>query len=337
MKVDGALLAGVEAAAAQAQEIEAMGYDGAFTLEGAHDPFLPLLLAAEHTRHLELATGIAVAFSRSPMHLANLGWDLQSFSKGRFILGLGSQVKAHVEKRFSAQFSRPAARMRELILAIRAIWHCWEMGEKLDFRGEFYTHTLMTPIFNPGRNPYGNPKIYLGALGERMTEVAGEVADGLLVHPFHTSRYVREYQLPAVERGRTNSKLTQKSFDFSVAVMTITGRSVAERAQAKLHIRRLLAFYASTPAYRPPLDAMGRGDLQPRLNAMSKQGLWNEMAELMDDELVEAFAVCGTPSEIPALIYKRVGDFATRVSLYAPYPTDPTLWPEIVTGLKALP
>lgn len=337
MKIDGALLVGAEAVAAQAKQLEAMGYDGAFTLEGAHDPFLPLLLAAEHTTRLELATGIAVAFPRSPMHLANLGWDLQSFSKGRFILGLGSQVKAHIEKRFSAQFSRPAARMRELILAIRAIWRCWETGEKLDFRGEFYTHTLMTPLFNPGRNPYGNPKIYLGALGERMTEVAGEVADGLLVHPFNTPRYIREFQLPAVERIRARTEVTQKSFDISVAVMTITGRTSSERAQAKLHIRRLLAFYASTPAYRPPMEAMGWGDLQPRLNAMSKQGLWNEMAELIDDEFVEAFAVCGAPSEIPALIRERVGDFATRVSFYAPYPADPTIWPEIITGLKARP
>lgn len=337
MKIDGALLVGAEAAAEQAQRLEAMGYDGAYTLEGAHDPFFPLLLAAEHTTRLELSTGIAVAFPRSPMHLANIGWDLQAFSKGRFILGLGSQVKAHIEKRFSAQFTQPAARMRELILAIRAIWRCWETGEKLDFRGEFYTHTLMTPIFNPGKNPYGNPKIYLGALGPRMSEVAGEVADGLLVHPFNTLRFIREQQLPAVVRGRAHASSTQTRFDFSVSVITVTGRTEEEYETAKLHIRRLLAFYASTPAYRPPMDAMGWGELQPRLNAMSKQGLWNEMADLIDDEFLEAFAICGAPSEIPDLIRARVGDFATRVSLYAPYPADPTLWTEIITGLKAKP
>ncbi|MGH9032194.1 MAG: TIGR03617 family F420-dependent LLM class oxidoreductase, partial [Acidimicrobiia bacterium] len=202
MKVDGVLLSsGLQGVPAVARELEELGYDGAFSAETAHEPFFPLLLAAEHTERLELITGIAVAFARNPMTLANVGYDLQAYSQGRFVLGLGSQIKAHIEKRFSMPWSHPAARMRELILAMRAIWASWNDGDKLDFRGEFYRHTLMTPFFNPGPNPYGVPRVFLAAVGARMTEVAGEVADGILLHGFTTERYVREVTLPALERG----------------------------------------------------------------------------------------------------------------------------------------
>ena len=202
MKIDGGLM-GTDLAtlAGTARELEEVGYDGAQSAETSHDPFLPLLVAAEHTERLELSTSIAVAFARSPMTLANVAYDLQAFSKGRFTLGLGSQIKAHIEKRFSMPWSHPAARMRELVQAIRAIWASWSTGEKLDFRGEFYRHTLMTPMFNPGPNPYGDPKIVLAAVGERMTEVAGEVADGMILHGFTTERYVREVTLPALRAG----------------------------------------------------------------------------------------------------------------------------------------
>src|SRR3954464_15527769 len=201
MKVDGGVGFYLANAAATAKEAEDAGYDGVWSAETSHDPFFPLLLAAEHTERVELGTGITVAFPRSPMHLANVGYDLQAYSKGRFLLGLGSQIRAHIEKRFSATWASPANRMRELILAMRAIWASWQEGTKLDFRGDFYSHTLMTPFFNPGPNPYGTPKVFLAAVGERMTEVAGETADGLLVHGFTTERYLKEVTLPALQRG----------------------------------------------------------------------------------------------------------------------------------------
>src|SRR5687768_17200316 len=201
MKIDGILVGGLEGAGRAARELEDIGYDGVFSAETSHDPFFPLVLAAEHTERLELGTGIAVAFARNPMTLANLGYDLQAYSGGRFILGLGSQIKPHIEKRFAMQWSQPAARMRELILAMRAIWACWNDGAKLDFRGEFYRHTLMTPMFHPGPNPHGAPPIFLAAVGERMTEVAGEVADGMQLHGFTTESYLRDVTIPALERG----------------------------------------------------------------------------------------------------------------------------------------
>jgi probable F420-dependent oxidoreductase len=202
MKIDGPLLAtDLGQVSGEAAEIERLGYDGAFTFEGAHDPFFPLLLAAEHTERIELATAIAIAFPRSPMQLANVAHDLQTFSKGRFILGLGSQIKPHIEKRFSATWSRPVARMRELVLAVRAIWRCFNSGEKLDFRGEFYQHTLMTPFFNPGPSPYGPPRVFLAGVGSAMTRVAGEVADGLFVHPLNSPEFLRATTLPALEKA----------------------------------------------------------------------------------------------------------------------------------------
>src|SRR5688500_11757154 len=209
MKVDGGIgdmrgAAGggfLSGAGAAAKELEDQGYDGIWTAETAHDPFFPLLLAAQETERVELGTGIAVAFARNPMNLAQIGWDLQAASQGRFILGLGSQIKPHITKRFSMPWSSPAARMREMILAIRAIWASWNDGTKLDFQGDFYTHTLMTPFFNPGPNPHGNAKIALAGVGEKMTEAAGEVADGFLCHGFTTERYLREITLPALERG----------------------------------------------------------------------------------------------------------------------------------------
>ena len=201
MKIDGGISSHLRSAASSAQELERLGYTGGWTAETSHDPFFPLLLAAEHTERIELGTSIAVAFARNPMTLANVGWDLQSYSKGRFILGLGSQIKPHITKRFSMEWSHPAARMREMILAIRAIWHTWQTGEPLAFRGEFYTHTLMTPFFTPDKRDieaFGPPRIFLAGVGEKMTEVAGEVCDGFICHVFTTERYLREVTIPAL-------------------------------------------------------------------------------------------------------------------------------------------
>src|SRR6202046_4723299 len=232
MQVDGGIGFDPSDAVETAQRAEEDGFDGLWCAETGHDPFLPLLLAAEHTERIELGTGIAVAFARNPMSTAAVANDLQSYSEGRFMLGLGSQIKPHITKRFSMPWSHPAPRMRELILAIRAIWTTWETGEKLDFRGEFYTHTLMTPFFVPAKHPYGNPKIVLAAVGETMTEVAGEVGDGLRVHGFSTERYIREVSLPALERGAAKSGKTRADLTVSYPGFVVTGATEADVAAA---------------------------------------------------------------------------------------------------------
>lgn len=335
MKVDGTLMVSALGDAAEAaSELEAMGYDGAWTAETSHDPFFPCLLGAEHTERLELGTGIAVAFARNPMTLANIGYDLQQFSHGRFILGLGSQIKAHIEKRFAMPWDRPAARMRELILAIRAIWGCWNDRSKLDFRGEFYRHTLMTPFFDPGPNPYGNPRIFLAAVGEKMTEVAGEVADGIMIHGFTTERYVREVTMPALERGFAKAGRARDQFEVSGPLFVVTGTNEAELEGAKKLTKQQIAFYGSTPAYRGVLDLHGWGELQDELNLLSKQGEWEAMGELVTDEILAEFAVMGEPEEIPELLLGRFGDVVDRLSFYAPYRSDPERWRQVIQGFR---
>jgi probable F420-dependent oxidoreductase len=341
MKIDGAILSqGPSDAGPAARKLEEIGYDGGFTFEGPHDPFLPLVAAAEQTEKLELATAIAVAFSRNPMTLATVANDLQLQSSGRFILGLGSQIRPHIEKRFSMPWSKPAARMRELILAIRAIWDCWRTGERLDFRGEFYTHTLMTPLFSPGPNPYGSPRIFLAGVGPKMTEVAGEVADGFFVHPFHTPRFMRETTLPSLERGLEKAGRSREDYEISDLVMVVTGATEAELESARAAVKGQIAFYGSTPAYRGVLECHGRGELQSELNRLSKRGRWTEMAGLVDDELLEEVAVCAAPKEVASRIRERCAGYADRVSLVAPYRTDGTdgtAWAEVVDDLKRAP
>ena len=306
-----------------------------WTAETSHDPFLPLVLAAEHTERIMLGTGIAVAFARNPMNLAMLANDLQTMSKGRFMLGLGSQIKPHIEKRFSMPWSHPAPRMRELILAMRAIWASWADGSRLAFRGEFYRHTLMTPMFDPGPNPFGNPPIYLAAVGELMTEVAGEVADGVLAHGFTTERYLREVTVPALERGLAKVGKTRADATISYPGMVVTGTTEAEWEASTKAVKAQLAFYGSTPAYKPVLDLHGWGDLQAELNTLSKRGAWAEMADLIDEDMLNAFAVVGELDELPAKILARFGDVVDRFSFYAPYDLEPDKWRQILAGFKA--
>ncbi len=334
MKVDGSLNDNLGEIPGRARELEAAGYDGAYTFEGPHDPFLPVLLAAEHTERLELATAIAVAFARSPMTLAQTAYDLQLVSEGRFILGLGSQIRPHIEKRFSMPWSKPAARMRELALAIRAIWACWHEGAPLRFEGDFYRHTLMTPFFNPGSNPFGPPRLWLAGVGPAMTEVAGEVADGFLVHPFSTERFLREVTLPALERGFERAGRSRDGFEISFPLMILTGDSEADIAVAEDGVRRQLAFYGSTPAYRRVLDAHGWGDLQPELNRLSKEGRWEDMGDIIDDELVDVFTVRGTPEEIAPRVLARYGDLVDRISFNAPYRAVAARWTTVLDGFK---
>ncbi|HZD64685.1 MAG TPA: LLM class F420-dependent oxidoreductase, partial [Acidimicrobiales bacterium] len=309
--------------------------DGVWSPETGHDPFLPLALAAEHTSTLELGTGIAVAFARNPMNLAMLANDLQGYARGRFILGLGSQIKAHIEKRFSMPWSHPAPRMRELILAMRAIWDCWHNGTKLSFRGDYYSHTLMTPFFSPGPNPYGPPKVFLAAVGPVMTEVAGEVADGMLVHGFTTERYLREVSLPALDRGLAKAGRTRGQVQVSYSGFVVTGSTEAEMEEAARGVKAQIAFYGSTPAYRPVLELHGWGDLQSELNALSKRGEWTRMGELIDDEMLRTFAVVCAPEDVPARVKERFGDVVDRFSFYAPYQAEPERWRSVLAGFRA--
>lgn len=324
--------AGVIEASTQAEQV---GYDGFWVPETSHDPFLPLALAAEHTERIQLGTGIAVAFARNPMNLAVVANDLQTMSKGRFILGLGSQIKPHIEKRFSMPWSHAAPRMRELIMAMRAIWASWSDGSRLAFRGEFYRHTLMTPMFDPGPNPYGNPKIFLAGVGEMMTEVAGEVADGLLAHGFTTERYLREVSIPAFERGVARGGKSRADVQISYPGMVVTGADEEGFSAAATAVKRQLAFYGSTPAYRPVLELHGWGDLQPELNTLSKRREWVAMADLIDDDVLNAFAVVGELEDLPGKILARFGGLVDRFSFYAPYKVDPERWAQVLAAFKA--
>jgi probable F420-dependent oxidoreductase len=320
--------------AKSARELEDLGYDGIITAETAHDPFLQLVIAAEHTERVELGTGIAVAFARNPMTLANLGHDLQTYSGGRAIVGLGSQIKPHIEKRFSMPWSHPAARMREFVLAMRAIWANWQDGVPLRFEGEFYRHTLMTPFFNPGPIDAGPPKVFLAAVGEKMTEVAGEVCDGIILHGFTTERYVREVTLPAVERGLAKAGRSREGFEVSGPLFVVTGTTDAEIEKAKVGTRQQIAFYGSTPNYRPVLDLHGWGELQPELNALSKQGKWVEMGDLIDDEMLSTFAVVAEPQDVAKELSQRYGGVVDRLSFYAPYQSDPERWSKVLAGFR---
>ena len=335
MKIDGPFYAQLGEAAAEARRLAAIGYDGVYSLEGSWDPFLPLVVASEHAPALDVATGIAVAFPRNPMHLAYQAWDLQRFSGGKFLLGIGPQIKTHIEKRFGIPFDPPATRMREYIRALKAIFDCWQNGAEMNFEGEFYRHTLMTPMFNPGPLSCGPPPVLLGALGPRMTEVAGAVADGLVVHPFNSMPFIEERALPAVHRGLEKSGRERDDFILQINAIVITGETEQERSAAKDSVKSLLGFYASTPAYRPPMEAVGYGDLQPEMNRLSKEGRWDELGERIDDNFVEAFATSGEPGDIAGMLLDKYGAHADRLAIYAPYAAPDAMWTRIIGELKA--
>ena len=326
-------LRGMAGAATGAAELADAGVDGVFTFEGPHDGFVPLTLAAPGTR-VDLYTNVAIALPRNPMQLAYLANDLQTLSGGRFMLGLGSQIKPQIEKRFGATFDPPVARMREFVLAMRAIFDAWESGERLRFEGDFYRHTLMTPMFNPGPNPYGRPPIWLGALGPKMTQMAAEVADGLLVMPFSTERYFTEHTLPNVRIGLERAGRAASELTIVSQAIVGVGRDEAEIAVALGGVRALVSFYGSTPSYRPVLDAHGWGDLHVELNTLSKQGRWAEMVALVDDDVLHTIAICGSPKEVAARLGDRFEGVATRVAFYMPYPAAPALVSETITAAR---
>ena len=332
MKVDGSINISAGSIGQQARRLEQLGYNGGWSAETAHDPFLPLGIAAEATEHLALGTSIAVAFARNPMTLAVVANDLQLLTKGRFMLGMGSQIKPHITKRYSMEWSHPAPRMREMLFAIRAIWDSWANGSKLEFRGDFYTHTLMTPFFDPGPNPYGNPKIILAAVGELMTEVAGEAGDGMIVHGFTTYRYLREVSLPALERGAAKGGKTRDDLTVSYPGFVVTGTDDESTEAAAAAVRQQIAFYGSTPAYRPVLELHGWGNLQSELNTLSKRGEWVKMGELIDDDVLNAFAVVCPLDKVASEVRNRFEGMVDRFSFYAPYKVDPEAWKDVLAG-----
>ena len=336
MKIDAGIMVNNPAEAGPAiKQLEDSGYDGAYSFEGAHDPFLPLVAAATNTSKIELITSIAVAFARNPMTLANIGYDLNLVSQGRFILGLGSQIKPHITKRFSMPWSSPAARMKEMVEAINAIWDCWQNGTKLNYRGEFYTHTLMTPFFNPGPNPYGLPKIYVAAVGPLMTQAVSESADGLLAHPFNSPKYINDVTLPIINKGLKTTGKTRDQFDLSVSVMTGIGATEETHQQAVKACRDQVAFYASTPNYKAVLETHGLGHLSEELNKLSKQGQWKEMGEAIDDETLKTFAVIEeTPEALAREIKNRYGNIGQRIAPVL-YSGELDLAASVLTALKA--
>lgn len=331
MKIDGGIpfqLAQVPEAIAR---IERRGYDGAWVGEISHDPFLPLVLAAEHSSEVQLGTCIAVAFARNPMNVANLGWDLQTYSGGRFLLGLGSQIKPHIEKRFSMPWGEPVSRMREFVHAVRAIWASWQDGSKLRFEGDFYTHKLMTPMFTPEAQPHGFPPVFVAAVGEAMTEMCGEVADGVHTHAFTTERYVREVTLPTLERGFERAGRARSDIEVCCPAFVVTGTDDEQMAASVAAMRRQIAFYGSTPAYKGVLDLHGWGELQPELHARSLRGDWEAMGDLIDDEVLDAFAVVATPDRIVPRVRERFEGLVDRLMLSFP----PALADDEVRGLIA--
>jgi probable F420-dependent oxidoreductase len=335
VKIDSTLPSKIRETKEAARALEVSGYDALWATETKHNPFLQLSQALASTDSVALGTAIAVAFARSPMTLASTAYDLAEYSSGRFVLGLGSQVKSHIERRFSMPWSSPAARMREFVLAMRSIWNCWHDGVPLDFHGDYYSHTLMTPFFSPASHEFGPPPVYLAAVGDLMTEVAGEVADGLLLHAFTTRRYLEEVTRPALERGRKAARRGDLD-DFTIAGMCMIcpGRDEAELEHAKRQTKKQIAFYASTPAYRGVLDVHGWGDIQPELTKLSKAGEWDQMADVIDDEVLNEVAIVGDPKSVGLELKERWSTLIDRTTLYVTHDVSAEVLLEIADNAR---
>lgn len=337
MKIDGPLLgSSLTVASELARRHARAGFDGVFTFDGPHDPFGSLALAAEHTG-LDLATGVAIALARSPMIVAQQAHDLHGFSGGRLTLGLGSQVRPHIEHRFSMPWSKPVSRMKEFVAALRAIFSCWNEDIPLRFEGEFYSHTLMPPLLRPAPCAHGAPPILLAGVGRPMLEAAGEVADGCVVHPFHSRRYLDEFARPALAAGwaRRGDARPVETLRLTAQVLVVTGADEAETNAAREAVRAQLAFYGSTPAYRPVLEAHGDGQLQGELRRLTKQGLWSEMAALVDDAMIERYAIVGEPAEAGRQLRQRYDGIADRVALATPMLLSDEAASALVAGFRA--
>jgi probable F420-dependent oxidoreductase len=336
--LDAALLStGNDDIAATARDLEARGYAGVWASEVDSDPFLPLMAAGQATERLQVGTAIAVAFARSPMTLATTAYDLQRYTRGRFVLGLGTQIKAHIERRFSMPWSPPVARMREYVEALHAIWSAWQDGTPLRFQGEHYRHTLMTPMFAPDPHAWGAPPVYLAAVGPAMTRLAGEIADGLLVHGFTTERYLRERTLPALDEGLAAAGRSRDQVAVTLPGMVVSGRDTDELAAAAAAVKATIAFYGSTPAYRPVLEVHGWEALADELHALSvgrREDKWTAMRDLVDDEVLAAFAVVAGPEDVAAEVRRRYDGLVDRFSVYASYPAELDMWDPLVTAFR---
>ncbi|HJQ28480.1 MAG TPA: TIGR03617 family F420-dependent LLM class oxidoreductase [Rubrobacter sp.] len=302
-----------------ARAAEEMGFAGLWTSETKHDAFLPLAIAANETREMDLGTSVAIAFSRSPMETAQTAWDLQDISDGRFVLGLGTQVKAHITRRFSMPWDRPAARLREYILALRAIWESFQTEGPLRFEGEFYRHTLMSPFFNPGPIEHPEIPVYIAGVNTRLARLAGETCDGFHVHPFHTPEYVRQTVRPAIAEGAEGAGRDAEQVVLSTSAFVISGENEVEAKKQRESVRAQISFYASTPTYRTVLEAQGWEEVGEKLGAMARERKWHEMPALVSDEMLAAFAVEAAPDEIGGALKERYEGLIDRVALYAPF------------------
>jgi probable F420-dependent oxidoreductase len=302
-----------------AQTAESIGFDGVWTAETQNDPFLPLVLAAEHSKHLNLGTAIAVAFPRSPATLAYIAWDLARYSQGRFILGLGSQVRGHIERRFGVKWEKPVKKLREMILAIRAYWKCWQHGTRLDFAGEFFKVNLMIPFFNPGPIDHPHIPIFVSAINQQMLRMAGEVCDGVHIHALHTVKYLEEFALPRIQEGMERGGRSRDNFQVNTAVFVVPTDDPQLATQAEAHVRQQLSFYMSTPAYKIVLELHGWGALSQKLGMMARRGEWDDMPKMITDEVMDTCALIGTWAELPGKIHQRYGDLLDRVGYYLPF------------------
>ena len=319
--------------AREAAHLESLGYDGLRLAELNHDPFMPLAIAAEHTERIELVTSVAVAFARNPMSMAVQAHDLNAFARGRFLLGLGSQVRPHIERRFSMPWHKAARQMREFIEAMNAIFDCWYDGARLEFAGEYYRHDLMPATFRPDDTEAGRPRILLSATGPLMTKVAAEVADGMIMHPFSSERYMREVTLPAVEAGLATSGRNLADFELDYAPMLAMGRDEASLERAIARVRDRIAFYGCTVAYRPVLELHGWGALQDELIVLNRAHRTEEMAALITDEMVETIAIVGSPEQVVGTMQDRFGGLITRTG-FGGLDLDPDELGDLLTRLR---
>lgn len=317
-----------------ARAAEAIGFDALWSNETQHDPFLPLALIAEHTQRIHFGTAVAIAFARSPIVLAHTAWDLAKQSNGRFILGLGTQVKPHIERRFGMPWGPPVARLREFVHVMRAVWDNWQNGTRLNFRGEHYKVTLMTPFFSPAPiDPvHANIPIYVAGVGAPLSRLAGEIADGFVVHPLNTPKYLAEVVRPAIEEGARRAG--RSASDVVISGSAFVAFDAAEREAARAQI----SFYASTPSYRPVLDLHGWGAIGEQLSALASRGRWDEMPGVVSDEMLDAICVAGSWDEVADQVKSRYGGLADRIGFYRPFVpgVDEDHWRAVADRLRVI-
>lgn len=322
--------------AAFARQAEDQGFDAIWSMEAGNDGLLPLAIAAEHTHRVKLGPAVAIAFPRSPMAMAYSAWDLSALSKGRFILGLGTQVKGHIERRYGVKWEPPVAKLRDYVQALRAIFKCWqEGGKKLTYAGKYYNLSLMTPFFAPKPHNYHIP-IYVAGLNAHILRMAGELCDGLHAHPFTSAKYLREYLVPHIEEGLAKSGRPRKDFTITTTPFVIVGRNADELARAKAGVRQQISFYASTRTYQVVLDTHGWGEVAPKLNELAAKGDWAGMPKLITDEMLEVYAVTGTYENIGERVRERFDGLLDRMNFYVPYKAsfDDAIWRRLCKQLN---